>query len=361
MTVAAIQELLDRKVRDTGLPGIAVLSTDGSFGTAGAANLETGEPLRPDLRFRIGSTTKTFTALVVLQLVAAGKVGLDDPVETWLPGLVRGNGHDGGATTIRQLLSMTSGIANYSLDEEMVRRYYSPAFLEHRFDRYTPEQLVEIAMRNPADHPPGEGWTYSNTGYILAGMIIERATGATYAEEVTRRIIGPLGLDRTYVPGDETALRDAHPRLYSKNGDPSPDAALHDVTEQRMLAAWSAGGMVSTLSDLTTFVSAVLRGELLPAAQQEQLFVMHPTEPGTWIDDTGYGMGMASFDLPGGETVWGMGGAINGSWCLTLGTRDGSHVVAQHVNGDWGDPIGIFVEILDAELGSGAVAGSRSQ
>lgn len=349
-----IQDLLERKLRETNLPGIAVLtSPDHSFTTAGTANLETGEPLRPDLQFRIGSTTKTFTALVILQLEAEGKLSLDDTVETWLPGLVQGNGHDGSKTTIRHLLDMTSGIANYSLDQELLRRYYTEAFLEHRFDRYTPEHLVEIAMRNPADHEPGEGWTYSNTGYILAGMIIERATKATYADEVNRRIIEPLNLTSTYVPKDEATLNGKHARLYSKNGG----TTVHDVTDQRTYAAWSAGGMVSTLHDLARFIRAVLSGELLPPAQQEQLFVMHQTKPGTWIDNTAYGIAMASFDLPNGQTAWGMGGAINGSWCLTLGTRDGSHVVAQHTNGDWGDPIGIFLEVLSSR----AVAGAGTQ
>ena len=139
-------------------------------------------------RFRIGSTTKAFVATVVLQLAAERRLDLDDTVEAWLPGVVRGNGHDGAAMTVRQLLQHTSGVFNYQFDPGLWAISQGPAYLEHRFDRFTPEQLVAIAMTHPPYFAPGAGWVYSNTGYLLAGMIVERVSGLPLAEAIARRI-----------------------------------------------------------------------------------------------------------------------------------------------------------------------------
>lgn len=348
-----VQQLLDEAVRDTGLPGIAIEIRNGDhvqFGAAGVANRDTGEPREQHHQFRIGSATKSFTATILLQLVADQALDLEDTVEKWLPGMIKGNGYDGNAITIKQLLDMTSGLFVYTMDAELMRRFLTPAFLDHRFDRFSPEELVEISLRNSPHHRPGRGWTYTNTGYVLAAMIIEQLTSSTYAEQVAQRITGPLGLTSTYVPGDDTALRGPHTRHYSKFFDPAPDAAIHDVTEMSADIGWSAGGIVSTLSDLNAFFAALLGGDLLPKAQLEQLLDVGPMPAVKWLPDTGYGLGAAAFALTSGERVWGNGGAINGSFCLSLGARDGSYHVTQHVNGEWGDPIAIFRRVLDAEF-----------
>jgi D-alanyl-D-alanine carboxypeptidase len=149
---AEVQRVLDRAVAEAGAPGIVAEVRDGQtswFGSAGVADTETGRKrVRPD-RFRIGSTTKTFTAIVILQLAAERRLRLDDPVERWLPGVVQGHGHDGSRITIRQLLNQTSGIFNYTMAPEALSRFIGPAFLEHRYDSYRPEQLVQIAMAHP--------------------------------------------------------------------------------------------------------------------------------------------------------------------------------------------------------------------
>ncbi|MET9573128.1 serine hydrolase domain-containing protein [Streptomyces virginiae] len=351
---AAVREVLDRAVSGAGLPGMVaeVLDRRGRwFGAAGVADTVTGRERLPEEQYRIGSTTKTFTATLALLLAAERKLSLDDTVERWLPGLVKGNGNDAGAITVRHLLGMTSGLFNYSVDEGLLSRHYGPAFLEHRYDRFSPEQLVEIATSHAPDFAPGEGWTYSNTGYVLVGLIIERATGRTFAHQVEQRIARPLELTGTYVPGDdEHGLRGPHARLYSKNFLTAPDAEIHDVTELDTSFAWSAGGMVSTAGDLNRFFAELLGGRLLPPAQQEEMFAARPTPEGKWIPGASYGLGMSSMTVPSGATVWGMGGAINGSFCYTYGTRDGEHLVAQSVNGDWNDPIGLFTQVLEAEF-----------
>lgn len=354
---AAAQGILDRAVTEGGLPGILAEVWRGDerwFGAAGVSDLESDRPRRQGDRFRIGSTTKTFVATMILRLVAEGRLSLDDPVDQWLPGVVQGHGHDGGRITIRQLLNHTSGIFNYSMDPGLLHRYYTVAFLEHRFDHYEPAQLVEIAMAHPPEFEPGTGWGYSNTAFILAGMIIERITETAFADELDRVIVGPLELTGTSLPrGTDSTLGVPHGRYYSKVSRPEQAAQIFDVTELNTSAAWTAGGLISTAGDLARFFGALLAGQLLPAAEQQEMFSTIPTRG--WVPNARYGLGLASVELSGGVTVWGMGGAINGSWNYTFGSRDGRHVISSNVNGDWADgewtnPIDIFTDLLVAEF-----------
>jgi D-alanyl-D-alanine carboxypeptidase len=341
----AVQQVLDQAVAG-GLPGIAAevaMSRDRAwFGTAGVADLTTGRSRRPADRFRIGSTTKTFVATVVLQLVAEHKLGLDDPVERWLPGLVR----DGRLVTIRELLGQTSGIFDYQGDPVLQQQSVGTAFLVHRFDQYTPERLVQIAMANPSPFAPGTSWGYSNTNYILLGLVIERITGRSLAHEIALRIARPLGLTGTYLPV-ETSIRGPHGRAYSKLFLPDP-TPVYDVTELSPSWSWAAGGLISTVGDLTRFFGALLAGRLLPPAEQRAMFTTRATIG--WIPNTTYGLGMSSITLSCGRVVWGMGGAISGSFSYTYGTRDGRAMLAINVNGDWNNPIGTFTQALEAQF-----------
>ncbi|KJY34436.1 serine hydrolase domain-containing protein, partial [Streptomyces sp. NRRL S-495] len=173
-------------------------------------------PVRPDGRFRIGSVTKAFVSTVVLQLVGEGRLRLDDPVERHLPGLVP----NGGAISVRQLLNHSSGLYDYAedprffyQDEASLRDY---ALGDRRWQDYRPEQLVAIGVAHPPYFAPGQGWKYSNTNYILAGLLIDKLTGHSWQSEVTRRIVRPLHLDDTVFPGSETGLRGPHVRAYAK-------------------------------------------------------------------------------------------------------------------------------------------------
>ncbi|WP_354638211.1 serine hydrolase domain-containing protein [Kitasatospora camelliae] len=356
-----VQAVLERAVAEGRLPGAVaeVREENGRrwFGAAGVADTGTGRDRHRGDRFRIGSTTKTFVATVVLQLVAEHRLGLDDTVEQWLPGLLDGNGYDGRSVTVRQLLNNTSGVFNYVLDDQLRRAASGTAFLEHRFDTYRPQELVRIAVRNGPAFAPGTDWGYSDTNYVIAGMIVEKATGGSLGEEIERRITRPLGLRGTYQPAaGDTAIHGPHGREYSRLMATAPGADAHDVTELDPSWAWATGDMVSTVEDLNTFFGALLAGRLLPAAQQREMFATLPTR-GQWIPDTTYGLGVASITLPCGPTVWGMGGAIPGSWSYTFGTRDGRHLLSTNVNGDWADgtwtmpnPIGVFTAELEAEF-----------
>ncbi|APU39366.1 serine hydrolase domain-containing protein [Streptomyces sp. TN58] len=295
-----VQRSLDRLVSADGLPAAlaSVTTRDGRTRAyvAGVGDLATGSKVPRDGQVRIGSNTKTFTAVVVLQLVGEGRIGLDDPVDTHLPGLVRGEGIDGRHITVRQLLQHTSGLPNYTKYEDLQPRPYAP------------RDLVDIALRHEADFAPGARWGYSNTNYVLAGLIVEEVTGRPLAQEVDRRIIQRLGLRHTYfpAPGDAT-IREPHPHGYHRE---SADGPLRDITEMDPSWSWAAGQMVSTNSDLNRFFSALLRGRLLPDAQLAQ---MRTTVPADYFGrGAGYGLGLVSRPLSCGGVYWGHGGSFPG-------------------------------------------------
>ncbi|WP_433242559.1 serine hydrolase domain-containing protein [Streptosporangium sp. CA-135522] len=356
---AEVQRALDNAVAGSGAPGMVAEVRDRRgrwFGSAGVSDTTTGRKRQQHERFRIGSTTKAFTATVVMQLVAERKLKLDDTVEKWLPGLVQGNGYDGHKITIRMLLNHSSGIFNYGNDEEFFTKGVGEAWYEHRYDSYTPQQLVKIGLANAAGpyFDPGKGFGYSNTNYYLAALIIEKATGKTYGQQLHQRIIGPLGLTGTYLPGSEAKIRGAHPRHYSTLFSQDPNPKIHDATEMNQSFSWAAGGIVSTTGDLQRFFGALLGGRLLPPAQQHQMFD-DPVDTSVngkaypWIPATRYGLGVFTQELSCGVTVWGNGGATYGSWVYAMGSRDGKHLLTSQVNGDWSG-LGVLTNVLDAEF-----------
>ncbi|MGW3328004.1 serine hydrolase domain-containing protein [Streptomyces virginiae] len=296
-----VQRGLDALVRSDGLPA-ALASVQDVKGrartyTAGVGDLATGAKVPDDGQVRVGSTTKTFTAVVVLQLVSEGKVGLDDKVDTHLPGLVRGEGIDGRGITVRQLLQHTSGIPDYEKEVDN-------AFLQRRY--LEPRDILDIALRKKADFAPGTSWAYSNTNYVLAGLIVQRVTGRPLAEEVDKRVVRTVGLRHTSFPiAGDTTIRERHPRGYHRE---SAGAPWRDVTDIDPSASWAAGQMISTNSDLNRFYTALLAGELLEDAQ---LAEMRTTVP---LGDTGagYGLGIMSRPLSCGGLYWGHGGDIMG-------------------------------------------------
>jgi D-alanyl-D-alanine carboxypeptidase len=313
-----LQRVLDQAVTGDGVPGIVADVRDGRtrwFGTAGVADLETRRERHPQERFRIGSLTKAFTATVVLRLAAEGTLSLDDTVAEWTPGLAEQVGADGTAITIRHLLNHTSGIPD-----------------------------VIPGQESPPPGKPGAGFAYSKVNYTLAGLVVEKATGAKLGDEIARRITRPLGLTGTYLPGEETVIRGPHARHYTK----LPDGTIEDVTDLDVSWAWAAGGMVSTTADIHRFMTALLGGRLLPAAQQREMFTMVPTAD--WIPGTRYGLGVYSQELPCGVTVWGGGGSIFGSWTYAMGGRDGRNLVVTNLNGDWNDPLATSVKLLQARF-----------
>ncbi|MER5519370.1 serine hydrolase domain-containing protein [Streptomyces sp. NPDC002763] len=226
-------------------------------------------PIPWNARFRVASTTKTFVATVVLQLAAEKRLSLDDTIEHWLPGVVAGNGNDGGRITVRDLLRQTSGLYDYVDDPEIQDRLINH-FDENRYDTTPAADLVAVAMKHPPAFVPQPGgatrWAYSNTNYLLAGMIAEKAGGAPWDELVERRVIARLGLRDTSVPGLDPRLPDPHVNVYLTGAD----GRRLDVTEHSYQHT-ADSGVVSTTADLNTFFRALAGGKLLPAAQWREM------------------------------------------------------------------------------------------
>ncbi|RKT57354.1 serine hydrolase domain-containing protein [Saccharothrix australiensis] len=301
----AVQRVLDTMTGRGGVAGAQVRITDGRRQftmRSGVAEVGTTKPVPTDGRFRVGSITKTFVSTVVLQLVGEGKVGLDDPVSRHLPGLLP----RGGEITVRMLLQHTSGLYNYTSDLPL-----DPAGFERiRFKHWEPEELVAIATAKPLDFTPGTDWNYSNTNYIVAGLLVEKVTGKPYDEAVEQRVLRPLGLRSTVVPGDRVDIPGPHAHGYY-----SVDGRTVDVTRLNPSVAGAAGEMISTTADLDRFVDALLDGRLLAPAQQAELTKTLPFTGG-------YGLGFEALELPCGVTVHGHGGGIPGYSSIMLSTKD---------------------------------------
>jgi len=303
----ALKQALDQVVA-AGMPG--AIAADRTHSVAsGVADVTTGRPMRPGFRHRAGSITKTFAATAILQVVGEGRIDLDAPVARYLPQ------YDTGDVTVRMLLNHTSGIADFDsllwLSAEDLIRYQHTTF--------TPDFLVRLSLaqpRGPRTH------SYSNTNYLLAGMVLEKATGRDAMAEVHRRVIAPLHLRHTYLAGSSERIRGPHSKAYI----PWLDGNLRDFSVYNMSWGWMLGDLVSTTEDLNTFFRALLTGRLLRPAQLAQMKTTVPFDPAE-PEIGGYGLGLYSILTPCG-LVWGHDGLTFGHSMISLITPDGSHQVS---------------------------------
>ena len=290
-----------------GYPAALAAVTDSKGESAGVAvgkgSLETGQAPPLDGEVRIGSNTKTFVAVVVMQMVQEGKVGLDEPIEIYLPGLIKGEGIDASKITVRQLLQHTSGLPEYTdtvpgrSDIFQIKDHYAQ-----------PRDLLDTALSKPAAFEPGTQWAYTNTNYVVLGMLIERVSQRPVGEQIDQRIIKKLGLSHTYfpAPGDRS-IKGTHPQGYHL----SAEGKLEDITEMDPAWGWAAGAMVSTPSELNTFFQAVFDGRLLTQASIDEMKkgVDASSRFGPGVV---YGLGLIGTPLSCGGTSWGHGGTIHG-------------------------------------------------
>ncbi|MEV4639138.1 serine hydrolase domain-containing protein [Actinoplanes sp. NPDC049548] len=320
-----VQKRLDRLVAEQKFPGAlaSVRHTGGQVRdyTAGMGDLTSGRPVPRNGKVRIGSNTKIYTAVVVLQLAGEGRINLDATVETYLPGLVHGNGNDGSKITVRQLLQQTSGLPDY--DDVLFTKPQDLIDLAHAY--YDPRRLVDAALTKPPSFAPGEKWQYSNTNYILAGLIAERVTARPIGEHITHRIIERLGMRDTYWPGvgDQT-ITGRHPHGYVAA---APNDPWTDITEMDPSLGWAAGQLISTPADLRTFLEALVGGKLLKPAQQAAMMKTVPAADFEPTEGWEYGLGLARHELPCGGYAWGHGGDIQGFETRDLVTQDGRSAV----------------------------------
>ncbi|MGW6361685.1 serine hydrolase domain-containing protein [Streptomyces sp. NPDC055092] len=276
-------------------PAAALLAREGMT----TRFVRTGPTIRRTDHFRAGSITKSFIATVVLQLAAEHRLRLSDTVDDHLPGLLRDH-----SVSLHSLLTHTSGLPDFTART-------------HGTIPVSPRTAVQLAEADPPS--PRNHWSYSNTNYVVLGMVIGQVTGHSYATEARRRIIEPLHLTGTSFPGTRTTLPTPHARAYDATGD--------DVTTLNPRVAGAAGELVSTLTDLNRFYTALLKGRLLPPSQLRAML-------NTRTAQGRYGMGLYPTKLPCGTTIWGHNGRIEGSYVRTAATRTASSVITFRTNTD---------------------------
>lgn len=306
--VAKIDEMLN-KYREIGQLNAAVLVAENGKVIYkkghGLANMEWNVPIKTDTKFRIGSVTKQFTAVLILQLVDEGKIKLDGKVTDYLPYYRKDTGEK---VTIHQLLNHTSGIPSYTNGE---------FFREHSRDYYSPEDFVKKFSSGDLEFEPGSKFRYNNSAYFILGEMIEKITGKSYADNLKERITKPLGMNNTGYDSHSPLLKN-RAQGYSKTPAGYRNAAYLDMS-----LPYAAGSMFSTVEDLYKWDQA-LYGDKLMSAESKALM----NKPG--LQDYGYGVfiqkrkyGKTDKRVP----VIQHGGGINGFNSLFTRVTDGKHLI----------------------------------
>ncbi|MFG1921665.1 serine hydrolase domain-containing protein [Cryptosporangium sp. NPDC048952] len=309
----ALQREVAQHVLEAGPPGyIARIDNGRQVYTLakGVADKTSGRRIKVTDQFEAGSNTKTFTSVLTLQQVDHGKTKLDAPVETYLPGVVP----NGKNITVRMLLNHTSGLFSYTGDPDFFTNMAKDP--QHV---YTDAELLKIAFKHQPYFAPGKGWQYSNTNYILLGMILQKQTGQTMPELVEERITEPLGLHDTYYADPKATTDVAHGyAIEYASGKP-----VYTDTSDWPIGSWGgpAGAIVTTMDDLSRFFSGVLQGKLFSQEQLKQMKTTVPL-PAEFPIKGGYGLGLFKTDSACG-TVWGHGGDTMGHHSTAVATEDG--------------------------------------
>ncbi|MFD6418126.1 serine hydrolase domain-containing protein [Streptomyces sp. NPDC060194] len=287
--------------------------------TVGIRDRKSGAAMDTRARFRIGSVTKTFSSVVLLQLVEERRLKLDAPVNTYLPRLLPDN-----RITVRHLLTHRSGLADYTnaMFEQTV-----PGFEAVRNRVFSYQELVDLSLAEPRTTEPGVSYQYSNANFVVVGMLIEKLTGRPVAEAYQRRIIKPLGLHNTAYVHPNTRIKGTHVRGYLHPDEAG--ARLVDSTEQTLSWAQSAGAVISSPAELNTFTSALMRGRLLSPAMLDAMTTVTPTDPAR---TRFYGLGLRRYDLSCGTRVYGHTGTVQGYYTYAFSTRDGRRSLAAMAN-----------------------------
>jgi D-alanyl-D-alanine carboxypeptidase len=336
LDTAELKTAIDN-VHRAGIPGVFAEVRDGAQvwrDSAGVADISTGRPVAPDMRHRVGSITKTFTAAAVLQQVESGQIGLDMPIGHYLPRLVPGE--RGNAITVRMLINHTSGLAEYlpyaysSLKAFPLLKDTTPESLDaNRFTRFQPTELIEMGVRAPAvGTPGGTPGIYSNTNYLLLCQLLEHVTGDTAEKCITQNVIDLAGLRDTELPS-EPHVSGSHSQMYEAwfgMIDPPRDYSVYDMS-------WvgPAASLISTVADLNRFYRLLLAGEIVSPSSLAQ---MQSTVPvisfeGKKID---YGLGLHKMEIPGHGTFGGHDGTVWGAGAISMTRADGTRQMSVAVN-----------------------------
>jgi D-alanyl-D-alanine carboxypeptidase len=312
---SAYDAVLKRAV-DAGGPGAAaIVVVDGKVvyrQAYGMASLELGVPLQSDMVFRLGSVTKQFTATAIMMLVEQGKVALADPIDKYLPGYPM----QGHVITVEHLLTHTSGIQSYT---DM------PGWMANRIKAdLTVKELVDGFKNEPMQFAPGTRYRYNNSGYVLLGAIIEKASGQSYESFVSERIFKPLGMTHSYYGSNEPVIPKRADGYTGQAGSPRHAQYLS------MTQPYAAGSLVSTVDDLAIWDGSLYTEKLLKRASLEKMWTPYTLADGT---STGYGYGWQMGPLRGHRTV-AHGGGIFGFVTYVMRLPDDRAYVAVLCNTD---------------------------
>ncbi len=303
---------------------VRVGGTEGSWqGSSGVHDLVTNAPADPAARFRAGSVTKVFTAATVLRLAAEGRIDLDRTARSYLPDLIPGRY---ATVTVRQLLNHTHGIPAPDFQGETVEEWYA-----NRFQVHTPEAMIRSATAKPREFRPGTRQHYLNIGYTVAGLIAERATGASYESQVERLVLRPLGLRDTYFPGTAAEMTGPYNHGYQTMRLDDGTTGLRDVSVWGTTDGWAAGDLVSTTADLERFTRELFAGRLVRGPLLEEMFTLPRVPDVKTGAPAAYSAGLSMKRL-GGREVWGKTGGRWGYNAAVASTRDGARTLVYSVN-----------------------------
>ncbi|GAA5058463.1 serine hydrolase domain-containing protein [Streptomyces similanensis] len=298
---------------------VRVGGTDGVWrGSAGVHDLDSAAAADPDARFRAGSTTKVVTAALVLRLAAQGRIDLGTPVQHYLPALLT---RAFRPVTVRQLLNHTSGIPSGDGFGDSFEEQYA-----HRFDTLTPREVVASAVAKGPEFAPGNRQDYLNINYTILGLLVEKVTGRSYADEATRLVLRPAGMRDTYFPGDQPRIDGPHNHGYQAVRQADGTTRFVDVTDWNQADRWAAGDMISTTADLERLVRALFSGRVVPRPQLREMFTL-PRH----IEGAVYSAGLQRFEY-GGRVYWLKSGARYGYSTMIAATRDLSRTLVYSVN-----------------------------
>jgi D-alanyl-D-alanine carboxypeptidase len=319
----ALTEVVRAQVRAQGAPGIQASLRVGDqvvHVAVGHADSRRRVPLRPDHILRVGSVTKIFTAAVVLRLVESDLLSLEDTVGQWfalLPYAER--------ISVRSLLNHTSGVFDYTQD----RTFQTTTALFAR-KRWEPEELYRVVLRGQPSFPPGERYQYSNSNYLLLGMIAEKVSGRSYGELLQEGVLAPAGLTHTVLlPAEETpaGLISGYDR----------DVLAADLTRIRpgnrawASGAFAAGGVASTSADLLSLIDNLFYGQLLTAVSLEEMTDFRPAPDEHLPAQTGYGLGLRRLEIEG-DVLVGHTGTIPGFGAVVVECQERDYSIAAAAN-----------------------------
>ncbi len=307
-TVAGLEKIVESGIEQFGNPGALLCVWDEGYETLiiskGKADIASGRASKIADGFRIGSNTKVFTAMAVLMLADQKKISLDEKLSKYMPDMPHAS-----EVTVRQIGNHTAGYFNCTDDEA-----FGAAANADLTKRWKPEEIISYIKNRPLDFTPGSKYNYSNTGYIILGMLVERISAMTWENFLSEKIFKPLGLNDTYSP-ENSSLKGECMKGYVTLGTNPVEIAIDPSF------AWAAGSIVSTVPDMKKWLEAVRTGALLSPAMAAEQRKWVDMGPDPFFKKYGFGL------MQGGAQFLGHGGSIAGFNSFAFISADGRKCV----------------------------------